>query len=296
MSGKYIDQTGLARILTNLKANFATKSAATTSADGLMSAADKTKLDGLSAASNAVVYCDSPSGANSKGCEQENFTHEEGVYFALIFENGNDHLNLSSLPIQLVFNDLELTVTLYINGVISSGTNCTYDAGTYLAYDDGTNIHIRTDGLIPTFSGSGSSASYMSDQEVIDILNDNEEAWTGLEKVKVLWQNASPASNFAAQTVTLSESMSNFDLIIIYALNYHEESSAVQPFSLPSIMHYGLGPNSCMMFSRRGGSTDSVFRMVILESETVVSFSAGTRNTSTDNGYLVPYAILGINL
>lgn len=48
MSDKYIDQTGLARILTNLKANFATKSIATTSADGLMSAADKTKLDGLS--------------------------------------------------------------------------------------------------------------------------------------------------------------------------------------------------------------------------------------------------------
>ena len=52
---KFIDQTGLARVLANLKASFATKTDATQSAAGLMSADDKTKLDGIEALTDAEV-------------------------------------------------------------------------------------------------------------------------------------------------------------------------------------------------------------------------------------------------
>jgi len=38
---------------------------------------------------------------------------------------------------------------IYINGVASSSTNYTLPAGSYMTYYDGTNYHIRTDGILP---------------------------------------------------------------------------------------------------------------------------------------------------
>lgn len=47
MSENYLNETGLSRLWNKIKATFAPKDTATTTADGLMSAADKTNLDTL---------------------------------------------------------------------------------------------------------------------------------------------------------------------------------------------------------------------------------------------------------
>lgn len=51
---KFLDATGLSQLWTKCKNTFATKSTATTSANGLMSSSDKTKLNGI--ATNANNY------------------------------------------------------------------------------------------------------------------------------------------------------------------------------------------------------------------------------------------------
>ena len=55
MSDKGINDTGLARLIANIKANFATKDSATQNAAGLMSAADKQKLDAFVTLTDAEV-------------------------------------------------------------------------------------------------------------------------------------------------------------------------------------------------------------------------------------------------
>ena len=52
---KYMDENGLATLWAKIKASFATKSAATTSTAGLMSAIDKARLDGLVAGGGGGV-------------------------------------------------------------------------------------------------------------------------------------------------------------------------------------------------------------------------------------------------
>lgn len=275
MSGKYIDQTGLARVLTNLKENFATKTE-------------------LNSSTLSVVYCDAVSGANVKGCDADNFTHAEGNYFLIDFENGNDSLHLSSAPIALLFSKQEIALPLFINGEISSSTNCTYSAGTYFAYDDGTGIYINTDGAIPGFAVSGGSATYMSDQEVIDILNDEEGTWTGLEKMTTLWQNASPTSTFTAQTVN-TLSMQEYNFILFEYSFYNTENSTLFTTlaELSSIYANGILLNLSIAATgenRVGG------RRLTIPSYTSVTFEAASYNGSTNNTAVIPRRIVGIKL
>ncbi|MBQ9363974.1 MAG: hypothetical protein IJT97_11265 [Bacteroidaceae bacterium] len=49
---------------------------------------------------------------------------------------------------------------LWINGTVSSATNYTLPAGSYIVYYDGTNYHVRTDGRIP---GLGTAATLEED-------------------------------------------------------------------------------------------------------------------------------------
>ncbi len=55
MSDKGINDTGLARLIANIKTNFATKDSATQNTAGLMSAADKQKLDAFVTLTDAEV-------------------------------------------------------------------------------------------------------------------------------------------------------------------------------------------------------------------------------------------------
>lgn len=62
---KFVDSAGVTKLAALANNKFATKSAATTSAAGLMSAADKTKLDGIATGANNYTYTHPSAGANT---------------------------------------------------------------------------------------------------------------------------------------------------------------------------------------------------------------------------------------
>ena len=75
-------------------------------------------------------------------------------FIQLILKNNNE----ANSQLKLNINDTGDRV-LYINGTVSSSTNKTLPAGSYLVYFDGNYYHVRTDGLIPGPGISGNAAT-----------------------------------------------------------------------------------------------------------------------------------------
>lgn len=99
-----------------------------------------------------------------------------------------------------------------------------------------------------------------------------------------LWTNTNVSNNFSAQTITLSESMLNFDLIIIeYKVSVSIDAYASEVIS--------PGKNAYLNMS---GVTNFGRRILNYESETTIVVDSCTWNDSTNNSYLLPHKVYGI--
>lgn len=144
---------------------------------------------------------------------------------------------------------------------------------------------LRGDGTWQTVSGSGGSGNVGTTQ---------------------LWSNSSPTSSFLAADVTLSDSILNYDLIVIEYLfsttsPYYIYSRTFLSDTLIDSMH---GPNS--RFStyvdvpftldiNASGNNRTGGRNFTVASATKLSFAAGGYNgSSSANAYAVPITIYGI--
>ena len=112
------------------------------------------KIDYENAFSMPTVICDSSGNATVK----EGFYDGPGIpsansYFGIIFTTTNYYKGQLSLSI-----NYKTPKVIYINGEVSSATNYTFTPGYYIAYYDGTNYHIHTDGKLPA-SISGDAAT-----------------------------------------------------------------------------------------------------------------------------------------
>ena len=121
--------------------NVSNKTDATTAVSGLMSGSDKIKLLGLH---NSTAYCDTAAATAAKVASCDGYTLTAGTYIHILMVNANSAASAITLNI-----NGKGAKTIYIDGAVSSSTNKTLPAGTYLIYYDGTYYYFRTDGLLP---------------------------------------------------------------------------------------------------------------------------------------------------
>ena len=99
-----------------------------------------------------------------------------------------------------------------------------------------------------------------------------------------LWENASPTSEFAAQTITVAD-MSGFDFLMLeYSLSTTVQSRASQIVTRgnPVLINASANANSCGR------------RHVHYESDTKLRFETSNFNDNTSNTHLIPVTIYGI--
>lgn len=108
-----------------------------------------------------------------------------------------------------------------------------------------------------------------------------------------LWANQSPTSSFAAQTVILSDSVENYDfLLVTYAFSTGSQdfSSALIPVSeiYTNAAQYNLNINA-------GANNRTGNRKINVPTATTVSFGTGAYDGSASkDGNVIPYKIYGI--
>lgn len=92
------------------------------------------------------AYCDTAGDVDYKFAQCTDYTLLSKSYIQLILKNSNT--STSKLYLAIGSNGLQSFKPVYINGSVSSSSNYTLPAGTYLVYYDGTNYYLRTDGKI----------------------------------------------------------------------------------------------------------------------------------------------------
>ena len=70
-------------------------------------------------------------------------------YFSISFLNANTYEGLVRLALGLYNGSTYGTYSVYINGTVSSATNFSIPRGSYIAFFDGANVYINTNGTIP---------------------------------------------------------------------------------------------------------------------------------------------------
>ena len=135
--------------------------------------------------------------------------------------------------------------------------------------------------------------------------SDNNANVVEEEKV-LLWENTKPTSSFAAQTVTLSQSIEDFDWveILVYQSTSLKTKPAVYRYQVEQLMdetfHMNLTNKAAFGFVNRCNSSGHFYsRAIGVTSSTGLFFSAALRrdkNTAFEEttAQLIPYQIYGV--
>ncbi len=121
----------------------------------------------------------------------------------------------------------------------------------------------------------------------------------GKQTETVLWANSSPSSSFAAQNVTLSDSLSNYDYIkVTYRISTSDGTSTSAICSVSDFKNYNTGTNKGFWLSLGGNpiNSQSWVRELTYVSDTSIGITGGLRiqANSNDTSYFIPLEILGI--
>ena len=116
----------------------------------------------------------------------------------------------------------------------------------------------------------------------------------GAMSIVKLWENASPISSFAAQTITLPEDVENFDFLLIST-----HFSAANPYVNMSVVPVHASSANAQCSNRRlgilSGSNNRLGTRDITQLEgKIATFGAASYNSATNNDYIIPYIIYGI--
>ena len=94
------------------------------------------------------ALCTAAAATAAKGASCTYYTATANTYIHVIFRYANSYAGAITLNI-----NSQGAKPIYINGTASSATNHTLPAGSYLAFYNGTNYYLRTDGKIPSLTG-----------------------------------------------------------------------------------------------------------------------------------------------
>ena len=89
-------------------------------------------------------YCTTAGGTATKIVNCSLWTTTPNTYLHILLGQPNTYAGAITMRI-----NASTAIPVYINGDASSATNYSLPAGSYLAFYDGTNIHLRTDGQLP---------------------------------------------------------------------------------------------------------------------------------------------------
>ena len=126
----------------------------------------------------------------------------------------------------------------------------------------------------------------------------NSESGNSLE-TEVLWTNPNPTANFAAQTITLSDNLSNYRYFkIIYNTNpNHAQNHEFIAIFSPSDL-YPYATNALVIGGRNTDGNNGVYmRGFGSSSDNTIQFGLagkGNETGSSSSSYMVPKQIIGI--
>lgn len=122
----------------------------------------------------------------------------------------------------------------------------------------------------------------------------------GAPSKNTLWTNASPATVFASQNVTLSDDIDNYD-VIEFKLRSHIQEDVYSTIQLGVSEFKALnGTNVHRHFDKvlsplvETSNNYQLYRAFYYSSDTAVHFDTTTGTASTPNEYCVPVEISGI--
>ena len=122
--------------------------------------------------SNTVpaAHCTTAAGTAAKTATYTYYTATANRYVYVTFR----YANSSAGAITLNINSTGAK-PIYINGSASSASNYTLPAGAYLAYYDGSNYHVRTDGILPGEIQKANSSAKVANDLVVKIKSGSTE-------------------------------------------------------------------------------------------------------------------------
>ena len=109
------------------------------------------------------AYCKTAAGTAGKTAACTLWTATANTYLHIVIV----YANTSASALTLNVNSTS-AAPLYINGVVSSSTNYTLPAGSYIAFYDGANWYINTDGTIPNVLHKSSTSGLVKNDGTID--------------------------------------------------------------------------------------------------------------------------------
>lgn len=119
----------------------------------------------------------------------------------------------------------------------------------------------------------------------------------------VLWTNPSPSNNFAAQTITLSDSLSNYKYIGIRFKIHNTHASTPNATGIMLVSEFvqnrkntGTDRRNILVASQNINNA-TMARNAWYDSDTSIEFSVAYQisSTNTNTSYVIPLEILGIN-
>ena len=109
------------------------------------------------------AYCKTAAGTAGKTAACTFWTATANTYLHIVIVYANTSASVLTLNVNSTS-----AAPLYINGVVSSSTNYTLPAGSYIAFYDGTNWYINTDGTIPKVLHKSSTSGLVKNDGTID--------------------------------------------------------------------------------------------------------------------------------
>lgn len=101
------------------------------------------------------AYCTTAAATAAKGASCTFWTATANSYLHILLKNANTNQGALSLNVNNTG-----AAPIYINGTVSSSTNYTLPAGSYIVFYDGTNYYFRTDGkLTASITGTADGVS-----------------------------------------------------------------------------------------------------------------------------------------
>lgn len=117
----------------------------------------------------------------------------------------------------------------------------------------------------------------------------------GTSYMETLWSNNSPASTFAEQTITLSDNMTNYDLLLIdYIFSTSAQDHATQLISVGIL--FGTAQSFSLRINAATYNRTGARNFYGMTNANQIHFEGASYNTSSNNGYAIPYRIIGIKL
>ena len=200
-------------------------------------------------------------------------------------------------------------VKVYNPGVLSRDPNTTLEEMFLTAHDNGPKgrggyffvhniFYIDNDRKNKTVESSRTQVAYSyhgTDTIYYRTYNRNDggswSSWIPVlsdttHRMNLIWENSSITSSFAAQTITTSTSVSNYDGVIIIFKNVANSEVFMSSGFIP------LGVSTMLTYSSTDGK--NTYTRAATVSSSSISFKVGKDNGTESTNIIIPYKIYGV--